>query len=60
MKIAKKFGITFDRSSAMNPGLCVDTQCHVLQVDQMVNGRGRGATLSSLNSSRSPSINPNP
>ena len=45
MKIAKKFGITFDQFSAMNPGLCVGTQCHVLQVGQMVNVPGQGGFM---------------
>lgn len=42
MKIAKKFGITFDQFSAMNPGLCVGTQCQVLHVGQAVNVPGAG------------------
>jgi uncharacterized protein (TIGR02594 family) len=37
MKIARDFGITFDQFSAMNPGLCVGTQCRVLYVGQPVN-----------------------
>lgn len=42
MKIAKKFGISFDQFSAMNPGLCVGTQCQVLHPGQMVNVPGAG------------------
>jgi uncharacterized protein (TIGR02594 family) len=42
MKIAKKFGVSFEHFSALNPGLCQGTQCHVLQVGQAVNVPGPG------------------
>jgi uncharacterized protein (TIGR02594 family) len=37
IRIAQMFGISFEAFSAMNPGLCVGTQCRVLHVGDVVN-----------------------
>lgn len=40
MKIAQRFGISFDQFSAMNPGLCSGTNCQVLHPGQVLNVPG--------------------
>lgn len=45
IKIAQRFGISFDQFSAMNPGLCVGTNCLVLHPGDVVNVPGPGAAM---------------
>ena len=44
IRIAQKFGISFDQFSALNPGLCVGMNCKMLHVGDVVNVPGPGAT----------------
>ena len=39
-KIAKKFGITFDQFSALNPGLCQGMNCRTIQIGERLNVPG--------------------